>query len=299
MFYRIRNRAREHLFDYRTRGVLASRPIEIDSNSELTIVTMLCHQDVGKYLIAIKSLYAHIGQGEIIIIDDSTLTGGDRDLISGHIIGSQIVAISTIDTGLCPVGNTWERLLLILEKAKSRYVIQMDADTLTIGNVDEVLSCYSRNWSFTLGTASGRSFSSLRDAASFAHDNPNPHISIVAERQFVNYPDCDGVQYVRGSSGFAGFAKGCFSRDRLEEFSSHMAGLVGGCWTEWGSEQIASNFVVANSPSAIVLPYPKYTCFHPGVDPAQCVFLHFIGTHRFKRGTYDRLALQTIDAFQP
>ena len=298
MFYRIRRQVRSKFFDLRTRDILRTPPLEPATNSELSIVTMLCHEDVGKYLIAIKSLYAHIGQGEIIIIDDGTLTSVDRSLISSHIIGSRIVAISTIDTGVFPVGGCWERLSFILDLVESRYVIQMDADTLTIGSIDEVKSCYDRNRSFTLGTASGQSFWTLRDAAAFAKNNPKPHISIVAERQFANYPNCDALQYVRGSAGYAGFAKESFSREALEQFSGHMARALGDRWTEWGTEQIASNFVVANSPGAIVLPHPKYTCFHPDLDPTQCVFLHFIGTHRFKRGVYQELARQTIDSLQ-
>ena len=109
MFYRIRRKVRSKFFDLRTRDILRTPPLKPATNSELSIVTMLCHEDVGKYLIAIKSLYAHIGQGEIIIIDDGTLTSGDRSLISSHIIGSRIVAISTIVTGVFPVGGCWER----------------------------------------------------------------------------------------------------------------------------------------------------------------------------------------------
>lgn len=297
MFYRIRNRAREHLFDYRTRGVLATRPMEIDSNSELTIVTMLCHQDIRKYLIAIKSLYSKIGHGEITVIDDGTLTTADKGTISSQVKGSRIIHISSINTGPCPRGGCWERLCFIIRVSQTRYVIQMDADTLAIGNLEEVLTCVRSNESFALGTDAGRSFVTLREAAVFLRDHPGVQVSIVAEKLFASYPNCDSFRYVRGSAGFAGFAKGGFSRERLEEFSGRMSGMLGARWKEWGTEQIASNFAVANSPDAVVLPYPKYSCFHPDVDPAQCVFLHFIGTHRFRHTAYDRLALSVINSF--
>ena len=42
-----------------------------------------------------------------------------------------------------------------------------------------------------------------------------------------------------------------------------MEAILGTSWFEWGSEQVASNFVVANSPNPIVLPLPTYSCFGP------------------------------------
>ena len=64
---------------------------------------------------------------------------------------------------------------------------------------------------------------------------------------------------------------------------------------EWGSEQVASNFVVANSPSASVLPYPRYACFDPDLaSPSQVAFLHFVGTWRFHGGIFAAAAKTAI-----
>ena len=52
-----------------------------------------------------------------------------------------------------------------------------------------------------------------------------------------------------------------------------MTAELGSRWTEWGTEQVTSNYVVANSPEAMVLPYPKYACFDLNMDPAESVFL--------------------------
>lgn len=73
-----------------------------------------------------------------------------------------------------------------------------------------------------------------------------------------------------------------------------MSALLGARWSEWGTEQVSSNYVVANSPDARVLPYPKYACFDLDMDPERSAFLHFIGTHRFERGVYAALANRVI-----
>jgi hypothetical protein len=73
-----------------------------------------------------------------------------------------------------------------------------------------------------------------------------------------------------------------------------------GCkkWSEWGSEQVTSNFIVANSEKGQVLPFPEY-CFHtPGTDIESATFVHFIGSYRFHGGHYARLAREVIAQLQ-
>ena len=45
---------------------------------------------------------------------------------------------------------------------------------------------------------------------------------------------------------------------------------------------MASNYFVANSPAAAVLPYPKYASYGPTVDLRQAAFVHYIGLNRFR-----------------
>ncbi len=69
-----------------------------------------------------------------------------------------------------------------------------------------------------------------------------------------------------------------------------MQEAVGEKWSEWGSEQVTSNLLIANASGSVVLPYPRYANFDQKfdltLDPAQCAFIHFIGTFRYSRGTY-------------
>ena len=129
-----------------------------------------------------------------------------------------------------------------------------------------------------------------------ARDTKSDYIGIVAERLFDRYPHAEQFRYTRGSSGFAGFAKGGFPRSGIEAFHREMARLVGPRWTEWGTEQCGSNFAVANSPNAVVLPWPKYAGGGPetlGVRDQTSV-IHFFGTYRYLADSFAKLGNRVI-----
>ena len=59
-----------------------------------------------------------------------------------------------------------------------------------------------------------------------------------------------------------------------------MEAILGTSWCDWGSEQVASNYAIANSPDPVVLPLPTYSGFGPSElgywDKISC--FHFVGT---------------------
>ena len=193
-------------------------------------------------------------------------------------------------------GGTWERLVFLLDHSRRRYAIQLDCDTLAFGpDLDEVATCIATNRSFVLSNA-GRPIRTMREYAVDARKLEGRYIGIRAEQCFDRYPDCDRLRYVRGSSGFAGFAVGGFDVPRLEAFHEEMRGFMGDeAWRRWGTEQCASNFAVANSPGAMVLPYPKYANFSPDLQSRNNAFLHFIGSHRYDEDYFVAKARGVID----
>jgi hypothetical protein len=293
MFYRLRDTWARARFGYACRSILDTPPIRTLS-APLTIVSQVSHADQMLYLLAIKSLYRRIGAGEVVVLDDGSLTDRDHALLHAHIRGLSIVPIASIDTGPCPRGGTWERLLYILDRSAERYLIQMDSDTLSLGRLTAVLDNIHQNRAFTLGTAESRRITTLAEAAERAEGFSGSQINVAAEQAFRDLPDAATQRYIRGSSGFAGFARGGFTRRAVEGFSQAMAGLVGARWTEWGTEQVTSNYVVANSPDARILPYPAYACRWPDLAAERCEFIHFVGTHRFSDGLYARLGRHII-----
>src|SRR3546814_7643275 len=86
----------------------------------------------------------------MVIMDDGTLTDRDRSVLRQHLDNPRIISIRDIDTGPCPRGGTWERLLTILDLCADDYVIQLDSDTVTIGPVPHIQQAIAANSSFTL-----------------------------------------------------------------------------------------------------------------------------------------------------
>jgi hypothetical protein len=170
----------------------------------------------------------------------------------------------------------------------------MDADTLTRGAISEVLECYRDNRAFTLGTSSGQKIVSLEEAAFERSRDSSSHVQAMAERSFDRLPSKESLRYICGCSGFAGFPRGLVDRESAARFSRNMCELIGTKWSEWGSEQVTSNYVVANTPGAVVLTFPKYASYNPRIDVAHSAFLHFIGSWRFRNNVYAQESLRTI-----
>lgn len=257
------------------------------------------------YLVAVKSLHSRLGMGRIIILNDGSLTSEDKVVLEQHCGNPQIIDIFTVKTGRCPEGGTWERLLTILDLRTDDYVIQLDSDTVTIGDVPEVKAAIAANESFLLlGGPDAEEFGiqSLPEYAGHRYPqgplNEPAHIQALIESRYGSYPFADQHRYVRGCSGFAGFARGGLGdRERATAFSQNAAMLVGHeAWNRWGSEQVASNFLLANEPDARLLPCAQYMNYWDQTISDQARFLHFVGTHRYSSDEYRRHTIGAINS---
>jgi hypothetical protein len=280
MWGRIKSILYKARFYHQTAAIMNTPPMPV-IDAPWTIISMVSNYDVQMYILAMKSFYRHLRRGKIVAIIDRDMPPGSRQTLEHHLPGIRFAILEDIDTGSCQRGGTWERLLYLIDRSKDEYAIQLDADTLTFGtDIDEVVHCVENNIPFTLGNA-GRPIEKMAAIAPNARAMNSNYIGIVAERLFDQYPGAENLNYVRASSGFVGLARGGITRESIEEFHRNMETLLGKRWTEWGTEQSASNFAVANSPGAIVLPYPKYANFWTGLKRGNSSFLHFIGTWRF------------------
>src|SRR3974390_1739398 len=288
----------KYRFNLTATGVLSTAPLQINGNSPL-FLSQICHQDVTAYLLAIKSLYLAIGQGRVMVVNDGSLTTSDISTLHKHIPELKVLDIASIGTGSCPRGGTWERLVKIVELTAEHYVIQADADTLVSGPIPEVIQCWRENKSFLLGTGSGQSVLPAAITAGLARKRlagaTRKSVGTLAEAALDVLPETRARWYVHASSGFAGFAKGAFSVSDVVNFSVCMREHLGDCWDEWGSEQITSNYILANAPNTVVLPLNRYACFGPPwsgssrsshLPVSDLRFLHFFGTYRHNGGLY-------------
>ena len=298
MFFGIKRKIQYVKFDRALAGVLNTPPIVVTEGA-CTIVSMVGPNHVTMFLVSMKAFYRRVGGGRVVAILARDTPRASIDLLNIHLPGIELLIRENIDVGTCQRGGTWERLLHILDRTdRGEYVVQIDADVMTVTpEIEEVTSCIRSGTAFTM--ADDAAIVSMNAAAVHARSASGNYIGEVSERLFDSYPGHETLRYIRGSSGLAGFAPHGFSRARMEEFHGEMEKLVGhDRWREWGTEQCASNFAVANTDGAINLPYPAYTSFHPGCAREGVKMYHFIGTFRFDHGVFIDLARKEIAALK-
>ncbi|USI74145.1 hypothetical protein [Sphingomonas morindae] len=295
--------ARRHRWT--ARRVLAAPPIAARDDGVL-LFSMIGTRVVLPYLVAVKSLHAALGRGRVVLLDDGSLTAADRALLDRQCGGAEIVPIAAVARGACPQGGCWERLLALLGRTGDHYVVQLDSDTVTLGPVPEVAAAIAANRSFTLLGDAGVERHGLLDLPGFLAayhpqggvDPRGPaHVQRAIESNWDRLPDWRDARYVRGCAGFAGFARGGFGAEAAERFSRAAEAVVGAAsWARWGSEQVASNFLIANSADPVLLPYARYSNYWAEPVAPDARFLHFVGTHRYARGEYRRRTAAAIAA---
>ncbi len=292
MLFRLKSRWAKERFYRLTAGILDTPPMPV-VDAPWTMISMVSNSDAQMYILAMKSFYLRIKRGKIIAIVDRDMPVSVRQTLERHLPGIRFAILEDIKTGPCQRGGTWERVLYVLDHSREEYAIQIDADTLTFGHdIDEVIRCVENNISFTLGNK-GRPIEPMLSIVPVSRADKSNYVGVVAERRFDEYPGAVNLKYVQASSGFCGFARGGISRKEIETFHIEGEKLLGERWKEWGTEQSASNFAIANSANAIVLPYPKYANFGPETRSGSS-FLHFIGSFRYNNDYFANRAKGVI-----
>jgi hypothetical protein len=189
----------------------------------------------------------------------------------------------------------------LLGQRDGDYVIQLDSDTVTIGPVPDVAAAIAENRSFSLSGGAVEAplgFLPLPEFATrFYPDGPKDgHVQAVLESRLATLPDAAERRYARACAGFAGFARGGGGLQAAQDFSAIGEHLTSGRWAEWGSEQIASNYIIANEPGSVLLRYDHYMNYWAEPWGADTRFVHFVGAHRFDNGAYAAATRQAIKA---
>ena len=289
MFYALRQRLNYTWFNFNNRALLSTPPLVCDPNGPY-LLTQLCRRDLFIYLAAVKTLAQTVHPSRVHVLDDGSLTTGDRTMLRRHIPDLVFLEIKDYRSPYTPVGGTWERLLAVTDLCQSNYVVQLDSDTITLGDISEVQACINSESSFVISVKDDQVIEFMPQAVATArgHLKDGNGIQPVSEASFDQLQHHETLKYARGCSGFSGFAKGSVKREFIEDISRQLRAAIGARWDEWGTEQVVSNIAVANSPKALMLPHPKYAncqCIQEGVTQ----FIHFIGYCRFKQGLYSRL----------
>lgn len=288
----------KQLFDVFTASIHKTKKhTEFDESSELVILTMVQSKDIAMYLIAIKSFLRFITPNKVIVVCDKNVTDTDKITLKEHIQKIELYDVENFRNGRLPIGGTWERLTAISHFSKNYYVIQMDADTLTLCNPVDVINAIQQKAPFILGTDKfwdqKLTLSEMsRIAKSWVFEGSH-HIQVFCESELNTLYDTTNYKYyIRGCSGFAGFPQKSISPDVLIHISSIFYDKLGKRWEEWGTEQFASNLILSNLKDVIILPLVKYTT--PDNFNGENTFLHFIGYLRFNNFLYQKLAVNFI-----
>lgn len=295
MLYRLRRSLSYWQFDRRIGAIHDTPPLPI-VDSRLRIVSMVAvPRDLPMYLLAAKTLYRRIGHGRFAMLPDRPLPEAWRERIRRHFDDAvSFTPLADIPVGPVQRGGCWERLLACLDLSAEHYVIQMDCDTLALGDIPEIRDAVAANRAFTM--AENLPLQSFAEAAAWSErDGTTSHVIDEAQRAFARHPRRDALRYVRGSAGFSGFAQGAKTRADAELFHVEMEALLGPeRWRAWGTEQVASNVMVANSPDPLPLPHPDYACVSRRSNLSEVRFAHFIGTDRFHGQRFAREGARLI-----
>lgn len=294
----LKRRIDKRLHERGARAVRETPPL-VPADDGVVLFSMIGTAVVIPYLLAVKTLHRHLGRGRVVLLDDGTLSEGDRTLLARQLGDPQIISIESVETGPCPRGGTWERLLTILDRRAADYVIQLDSDTLTIGDVPDVLEAIAANRSFTLAGGPREAPLGFLPVPEFVPlfypDGPKSgHIQTEIESRMMKLPRPEARRYARGCSGFAGFARGGPGRGVAELFSQEAEAIVGGRWSEWGTEQVTSNYVIANETGAALLRYDRYSNYWNEPWGADMRFVHFVGAYRYDNGAYGRATAEAL-----
>jgi hypothetical protein len=276
------------------RSVLQTAPLRVGAMPFL-LLSMVQKRDVLYYLVALKSFVAYANPKRVVVVCDPSIDARDREVLRKHVPHIELHAADEFVHPDIPRGGTWERLLAICNFAKDNYVIQLDADTVTVGTPTAVLSAIENQTGFVLGEESRQSVITL------AHTTENAKADEIGQLHIQGYAEAcmaevglpESSMYVRGCSGFTGFPPSSEMLVRLLQFSNAMSRTIGMVrWASWGTEQVTSNYLVANAVGTTVLPYPAYGT--PNTMNEDTVFIHFIGSMRFSDDKYEKTSRTVI-----
>lgn len=294
MNMKLRERWHRWRFQQTVKSIVQTPVLRMSDNG-LIVLSMVHHRDVLPYLLALKSFVRFVPASRVVLVADPTLDSDDRALLRAQVPAIEIRDAADFRRPGLPVGGCWERLSAISEYVAQGYVVQLDADTVSVAPLDDVRQAFRDGVSFTLGTEDRQSLQPAADVARWAQGRlqDGDHIQLAAEALLDRLPaQPEGWRYVRGCAGFAGFAPGSISPPRVQQLSAWMGQLLGERWTQWGTEQFMSNLLVANCAGARVLPHPRYCAPHRRT--AESVFFHFIGYVRYTTAYYTESARQVI-----
>ena len=290
---KLRHDVRKAHYMTSVRAVTRTPPLSAGSLPFL-VLSMVQRRDVLSYLVAIKSFASHANPARIVIVCDASIGADDRTLLRQQIPHVELRDAAEFLTPGIPVGGCWERLHALCQYARQHYVVQLDADTVTIHPPAEVIAAITAKSGFVLGEEPEQTLLSLPQTTALSQKKHpgNQHIQCVLEAAISSASLPVNALYVRGCAGFTGFPQSSTMVASLFHFADAIHTSLGQRWADWGTEQAASNYLVANAIGTKVLPFPAYAT--PDFMDDRSVLIHFIGSLRFTSDRYREVTVHAL-----
>jgi hypothetical protein len=293
IFHRVRRDFFRWQYQQAARDVLSTKPMQA-GELPFTILSMVHQRDIHSYLVAVKSFTHFLNPQRIVVVCDPSITQQDRAILIAHVPHLELRDADEFTHPDIPRGGVWERLFAISIYVRDSYVVQLDADTLTVQPLPEVLEAILKGHGFVLGEMPDtpiRGLPAVRENA-LPWMKPGAHIQGIVETEMVNVGLPADACYIRGCAGFTGFPPSTGMQDTMIDFSHRMGAKLGADWKRWGTEQVTSNYLVSNAIGTKPLPFPKYGT--PDCATKETAFYHFIGSMRFINSKYQARSRQAI-----
>ena len=231
-----------------------------------------------------------------MVICDSSIDRQDRKAFCTRTPHIELRDASEFTDPRIPKGGTWERLSAIARYASGSYAVQKDSDTVTVNPVPEVIEAVISSIAFVLGGESDENLLPLVQMFEQAKaiEVSWGKIQELADLKMAELDRPADEKYVRGCSGSTGFPRSADMLLKLFAYSVEMRHLAGDRWAEWGTEQVTSNYLVANSQGVKILPLRK--CGKPNYATSEMAFFHFIGYTSYVDDIYKSTPRQIIQA---
>lgn len=296
---RIKYKLNQYRFKQAERLILKTPAAKYRLCPSVTIVSMVSHETVCMYLLAVKSFLKYFGYGNIEVIDDGSLTEEDKKLLSLHVPNISITSAATINTYDCPSYISWKRLFRIREIAETSYVIQLDSDTVSVGNLVDVDAKVQLNHGFAIGSKKWSKAVDVRFLNDIVSQWDSKHVQARAESCFhlIDFFQ-DGTKYLRGCAGFAGYPKHFATIADICSLSASIESYIGDDWMKWRSEQTTTLCLISKHKYSTILPWPEYQNYgFPKTNEISesMNFIHFIGSNRFDDSQYLHLLKQFVN----
>lgn len=295
MLYRAQQALSYLYFDWQTRPLVRSGPLPCRREAGCEVVTMLGRRDVRLYLAAIKSLLRFYDGVAVTVHSDGSLDPAAMETIRRHVPGCRIVAREEADRRAAEVlgegsfmhrmraiDAAWRRLVdtEIWSAAPKRIIL--DSDVLVISEPTELVEWIERGTApFMLGTTRAQGV-----------EPPPDHVQTIFRRKLPEIADALGLPARFLHGGCAGFY-GCQDELNLEEVErlTRVAVEQGVPMEQWGSEQAVVVYLLSAAGGEILDTERNFNFWPECVDRMERArIVHFLGTNRFYRNLYPRLA---------